>query len=60
MNYYMMNKNKPVAAFKTEPPNVFSDNLYFKLLETFDQLPIGFQDINTWLHKRKASSHNSI
>ena len=58
MNYYMMNKNKPVAAFKTEPPNVFSDNLSLEILETFDQLPIGFQDINTWLHKRKASSHN--
>ncbi len=59
MYYYLMNKNKPVAAFKAEPPNVFSDNLYLKLLETFDQLPIGFQDINSWLENRKSSKHNA-
>lgn len=59
MCYYLMNKSKPVAAFKAEPPNVFSDNLYLKLLETFDQLPIGFQDINTWLENRNSSKHCS-
>ena len=59
MNYYLMNKNKPVAAFKAEPPDAFSGNLTLDLSKTFDQLPIGFQDINAWLENRKSSKHNA-
>ena len=59
MCYYLMNKSKPVAAFKTEPPDAFSDNLTLELLETFDKLPIGFQDITSWLENRKSSKHNA-
>ena len=57
--YYLMNKNNPVAAFSVDTPTGLAPNLSLELSETFDKLPIGFQDINTWLENRKSSKHNA-
>ena len=57
--YYLMNKNSLVAAFEKKPATAFSDAVLFTEAERKGKLPIGFEDINTWLDSRKSSKHNA-
>lgn len=57
--YYLMNKNNPVAVYDRKPSTEFSDDVLFVEKERHGALPIGFDDINTWLDTRKSSKHNA-
>ncbi|MBP1592210.1 MAG: hypothetical protein ILP22_09245, partial [Oscillospiraceae bacterium] len=57
--YYLMNKNSLVAAFEKKPATAFSDTVLFNEAERKGKLPIGFEDINSWLDSRKSSKHNA-
>lgn len=46
-NYYLMNKDNIVAAFRTTPVTSRSSRVTFKLQDVFNGLPIEFKDINT-------------
>lgn len=56
--YLLMNKDKIVAAFDKNEDVL--DNAY-DLQETSkeNKLPIGFEDINSWLEKRQAAKHRA-
>lgn len=57
--YFLMNKNTVVAAFDKKPATAFSDEVLFVEIERTGKLPLGFDDINTWLDSRKSSKHNA-
>lgn len=53
--YTLMNKDKEVALIKKKP-NEFEDIYEIKSCEK-QKLPIGFEDIDSWLDKRQAAKH---
>ncbi len=55
---FLMNKNNIVASFEKKPPTAFSDESLFTETERIGKLPLGFNDINTWIDERKPSKHN--
>lgn len=57
--YFLMNKNNVIAAFDEKPATAFSDELQLFETERIGTMPIGFEDINTWLNSRKSSKHNA-
>lgn len=57
--YYLMNKDNIIAEFKADTRSEFSDDVSFLMNEVVGKLPIGFENINTWLDGRKASKHNA-
>ena len=57
--YLLMNKNNVVAAFDRKPATACSDKVLFEEVERYGMLPLGFDDINTWLDSRKSSKHNA-
>lgn len=54
--YLLMNKDHIVAAFLMEE-GILSDKYSIVSAEK-EQMPIGFQDIESWLANRKGSKHN--
>ena len=53
--YYLMNKNKIVASFKKSKDPLVGG---FQIIDSEqDALPIGFEDINTWLDNRQVGKH---
>ena len=57
--YFLMNKNNVVATFDKKPATAFSDEVLFTEVERIGKLPLGFEDINTWIDSRKSSKHNA-
>ena len=57
--YLLMNKNTVVASFEKKPATAFSDETLFVKVDQTGILPLGFDDINTWLDSRKSSKHNA-
>lgn len=53
--YSLMNKDRQVAVFERSKDQL--DNGFIMLSEIKEKLPIGFQDINSWLDKRQAAKH---
>lgn len=53
--YMLMNKNSQVAVFEKSKDQL--DNGFVIISEIKEKLPLGFQDINTWLDKRQAAKH---
>lgn len=53
--YNLMNKNSQVAVFQKSKDQL--DNGFVMISERKEKLPIGFQDINSWLDKRQAAKH---
>ena len=53
--YFLMNKNNQVAEFERSKDQL--DGTFTVISSEKDKLPIGFQDINTWLDKRQAAKH---
>lgn len=53
--YILMNKDNQVAEFDRSKDQL--DNGFTMISEKKENLPIGFQDINTWLDKRQAAKH---
>lgn len=53
--YNLMNKNSRVAVFEKSKDQL--DNGFVMISEIKEKLPIGFQDINSWLDKRQAAKH---
>ena len=57
--YYLMNKDKVVASFEEKPASAFSYDIVFIVSEISGMLPLGFDDINSWIDGRKSSKHNT-
>ena len=57
--YLLMNKDTVVASFEKKPATAFSDDTLFHKVDQTGSLPLGFDDINTWLDSRKSSKHNA-
>ena len=57
--YYLMNKDNIIAEFDASSKSEFSDNVSFSIQKVIGKLPIGFENINTWIDGRKASKHNA-
>ena len=53
--YNLMNKNSKIAVFEKSKDQL--DNSFVIIHETEEKLPIGFQDINSWLDRRQAAKH---
>ena len=53
--YLLMNKNNIVAEFKKSEDIL--DNSYTIIKADQDRLPIGFENIDSWLDKRQAAKH---
>lgn len=53
--YFLMNKNNQVAEFERSKDQL--DGTFTMVSSEKEKLPIGFQDINTWLDKRQAAKH---
>ena len=53
--YYLMNKDTIVAEF--EKSNDILDNEFHIVKFEKDRLPLGFEDINSWLERRQAAKH---
>lgn len=53
--YYLMNKNNQVAVFEKSKDQL--DDGFVMVSEIKGKLPLGFQDINSWLDKRQAAKH---
>ena len=58
-HYILMNKNKEVAYFRSNGISQFSDfSADFSIIEIKNTLPLGFDNINSWIANRKGSKHN--
>lgn len=53
--YILMNKDSEVAEFDRSKDQL--DGGFTIISAEKEKLPIGFQDINTWLDKRQAAKH---
>lgn len=53
-----MNKDNIIAVFNVDTKPEFSDNVSFSTNKVIGKLPIGFENINSWIDGRKASKHN--
>lgn len=54
--YYLLNKERVVAEFEIKK-DPFGDEYKLNTLDK-ELLPIGFQDIQSWIDNRKGSKHN--
>ncbi|MBD5455814.1 MAG: HipA protein [Lachnospiraceae bacterium] len=53
--YYLMNKNNQIAVFEKSEGKLING---FTLISAIkEKLPLGFQDLDTWLDKRQAAKH---
>lgn len=57
--YYLMNKDKVILAFSSNPKASVSDDNSFSIAKQYGQTPFGFQNITTWIEDRKASKYNA-
>lgn len=53
--YNLMNKNSQIAVFEKSKDQL--DNGFTMISEIKEKLPVGFQNINSWLDKRQAAKH---
>ncbi len=56
--YYLMNKDKVVAAFFIKSVSELDRQSSFELKNIEDNLPYGFLSINNWIDNRSAAKHN--
>lgn len=56
--YYLMNKDKVVLSFAGKKDDIIG-NMYFEEIQRYSNVPLGFDDIDSWLSGRNAAKHNS-
>ena len=55
MEYYLMNKDDRLLAFKTE--SSLGDTIVSETERFTERLPIGFTDISLWIENRNYAKH---
>ena len=55
--FYLMNKDTKVAIFESTR-NEFKE-VQFRTIEQYGRLPIGINNIQTWIENRKAPKHRA-